>query len=133
MQLLVDADLDLGEVVVGELDALHRADRAAADQDLVVGDELARVLEDEFVRVPVAIEEEDVDEREGDEAKRGQRRHTDGPHSLAFSRAYLLAYRFRDHGSSPPPPPPPTRRNGRLIVSEVPSPESGLGRRFNWK
>ena len=37
VQLLFDRDLDFGEVVVGQLDALDRADGLAADQDLVVG------------------------------------------------------------------------------------------------
>ena len=59
VQLLVDGDVDLGEVVVGEADAFHRAGRRAADQDLVVGHQLAGVLEDERVLVAAAAAEED--------------------------------------------------------------------------
>ncbi len=64
VQLLFDLDVDLGEVVVGELDAFDRADRGAADQDLVVGHELAGVLEDERVLVAAVAAEEDEGEHD---------------------------------------------------------------------
>ena len=75
VQLLFDADVDLGQVVVGELDAFDRADRRAADQHLVVGHELGGVLEDEGVLVAAAAAEEDDgegddDDREGRDAPR---------------------------------------------------------------
>ena len=66
MQFLFDRDLDFGEVVVGELDAFDRADRLAADQDLVVGHELAGVLEEQVVLVAAAAAEEDHAERDHD-------------------------------------------------------------------
>ena len=66
VQLLVDADVDLGQVVVGEADAFDRADRLAADQHLVVGDELAGVLEQELVLMAAAAAEEDDGERDHD-------------------------------------------------------------------
>ena len=53
-----------GQVVVGQLDAFDRADRLAADQDLVVGHELAGVLEEEVVLVAAAAAEEDDGERD---------------------------------------------------------------------
>ena len=59
MELLVDGDGDLGLAVVGELDAVDAADGGAADQDLVVLDELAARLEDEVVVVTVVVAAEE--------------------------------------------------------------------------
>jgi hypothetical protein len=65
VQLLFDFDVDFGQVVFGEADALHRAGGRAADQHLVVGHELAGVLEDQRVLVAAAAAEED--DREDDQ------------------------------------------------------------------
>ena len=68
MQFLFHGDLHFGEVVVGQIDAFDRAGGLAANQHLVVGDELAGVLEKQVVLVaPVTPEEnhpEGDDERE---------------------------------------------------------------------
>ena len=56
--------------VLGERDLVDRADRLAADQDLVAGDELAAGLEQELVLVPlVAAEEQQRDEHDGDDER----------------------------------------------------------------
>ena len=91
VQLLFDVDVDFGEVVVGEVDAFDRADRRAADQHLVVGHELAGVLEDERVLVAAAAAEED--DREDDHGDRQGRDHRDpgGGDPPAWRRAFLLA------------------------------------------
>ena len=91
MQLLVDFDVDFGQVVVAELDAFDRADRRAADQHLVVGHELGGVLEDERVLVAAAAAEED--DREHDHRHRQGRDHGDSRWGdpTAWSRAFLLA------------------------------------------
>ena len=57
VQRLVDRDLDLRLGVVGEVDLVDRADRLAADQDLVAGHELAAGLEQELVVVAVVAAE----------------------------------------------------------------------------
>ena len=73
------------------LDAFDRADRRAADQDLVVRDQLAGVLEEEGVLVAAAAAEED--DREGDHDDREGR--DDGDPGWgdppARRRAFLLA------------------------------------------
>ncbi len=73
---LLHGDLDRRLVVVGQLDALDRADAAPADLHVVVDDELAGVLEQERVlRAGVAAEQEQPqDEREHER----QRAHADG-------------------------------------------------------
>ena len=78
VQLLVDADFDLGQVVVGEADAFDRADRLAADQHLVVGHELGGVLEDELVLVAAAAAEEDDGEGDDDDRQARQGRNPRG-------------------------------------------------------
>ena len=75
VQLLADFDVDFGQVFVAEVDAFDRADRRAADQDLVVGHQLAGVLEDERVLVAAAAAEED--DREDDHDDREGRDHGD--------------------------------------------------------
>ena len=91
MQLLFDADFDLGQVVVGEADAFHRADRLAADQHLVVGHELGGVLEDELVLVAAVAAEEDDGEGDDDDREGRQRRDARGGDSPGLRRAFLLA------------------------------------------
>ena len=92
VQLLFDADFDLGQVVVGQADAFHRADRLAADQHLVVGDELGGVLEDELVLV-AAVAAEDDDGEGDDDDRQGRQRRDRGRASTprACRRAFLLA------------------------------------------
>jgi hypothetical protein len=66
-ELVRDLDVDLGLVVVGEVDLAHRADAASADLHVVVLDELARVLEAQLVaRLVAAPEQEHRDEHGGD-------------------------------------------------------------------
>ncbi len=91
VQLLFDADHDLGEVVVGQLDALDRADRLAADQDLVVGNELAGVLEEEVVAVLAVAAEDDDAERDHRNRQHRDRRDSRGGHPPALRRALVLA------------------------------------------
>jgi hypothetical protein len=91
VQLLAHFDVDFGEVVVAEVDAFDRSGRRAADQHLVVRDQLAGVLEDEGVLVPAAAAE--VDDCECDHGHRegrddGDSRWGDPP---AWRRAFLLA------------------------------------------
>ena len=52
VERLVDRDRDLGLRVVGQGDAVDRADRLAGDEHLVAGDELAAVLEEQVVGAP---------------------------------------------------------------------------------
>ena len=91
VQLLADADDDLGQVVVGQLDAFDRADRLAADQHLVVGDELAGVLEEEVVLVFAAAAEEDDGERDHGDREDGDDRDPDRGDPPALCRAFFLA------------------------------------------
>ena len=100
VQLLFGGDLDFGEVVVGEADAFDRADRLAADQDLVVGDELARVLEEQRVLVFAAAAEEDHAEGDDDHREGRDRRRAGGGDPPARRRAFLLAFWICGHGSS---------------------------------
>ena len=58
-EVVVDRDRDLRLVVVRQLDLAHRADAAAADLDVVVLDELPRVLEHQLVRVLAAARQQD--------------------------------------------------------------------------
>jgi hypothetical protein len=91
VQFLADADDDLGQVVVGQLDAFDRADRLAADQHLVVGNELARVLEEQVVLVFAAAAEDD--HGEGNHGNRENRNYRD-PHRgdpPALCRTFFLA------------------------------------------
>ncbi len=71
---LLDADLDGGEVVVGQLDRADRADAPAGDLDVVAAHELARVLEQQRVLGPAAAAEQQEVAREDDgEDERGKR------------------------------------------------------------
>ena len=85
------AIVDLGEVVVGELDAFDRADRLAADQHLVVGHELAGVLEEQVVLVAAAAAEEDDAERDHDHRQGRDHRDSRRGDPPAWRRAFLLA------------------------------------------
>ncbi len=98
VQLLFDADLDLGEVVVGQLDAFDRADRLAADQHLVVGHELARVLEEEVVLVFAAAAEDHDRERDHHHRERRDHRDSGGGDSPALCRTFFLACGIGSHG-----------------------------------
>ena len=91
VQLLFDADFDLGQVVVGEADAFDRADRLAADQHLVVGHELGGVLEDQLVLVAATAAEEDDGERDDDDREGRQGRNPRGGEPPGLRRAFLLA------------------------------------------
>ena len=91
MQFLVDADFDLGEVVVGEADFFDRADRVAADQHLVAIDELAGVLEDELVLVAAVATEEDRREQYDHDCQRRDDRDPGWGNPPAGRRAFLLA------------------------------------------
>jgi len=91
VQLLFDFDVDLGEVVVAEADAFDRAGRGAADQHLVVGDELAGILEDQRVLVAAAAAEEDDCERDHRHRQSGDRRNSRWGSPPACRRATLLA------------------------------------------
>ena len=91
VQLLFDFDLDLGQVVVGELDAFDRADRRAADQDLVVRHELAGVLENERVLVAAVAAEEDEGEDDHRDREGRDDRDSGAGDPPACGRAFLLA------------------------------------------
>ncbi len=91
VQLLVDADFDLGQVVVGQVDAFDRADRLATDQHLVVGHELGGILEDELVLVPATAAKQDDSEGDDDDRQGRNGRNSRGGDPPAFRRAFLLA------------------------------------------
>ena len=91
VQFLFDADNDLGQVVVGQLDAFHRANRLAADQDLVVGHELAGVLEEQVVLVFAAAVEDHVAEGEDRDDEDRDHRHPRRGDPPALRRASVLA------------------------------------------
>ena len=62
--------VDLGLRVLGQLDAVDLADRLAGDQDLVAGDELTAVLEQQVVGVAAGPAEQDHEhEHEPDEER----------------------------------------------------------------
>ena len=69
-EVVVDRDLDLGLVVVGQLDVADRADAAPADLHVVVLDELAGVLEAQAVRGRVAV----AQQHDGDDGDHGDER-----------------------------------------------------------
>ena len=85
------ATLDAGEVVFGQFDAFDGADRRAADQDLVFGDELARVLEEQVVLVSAAAAEQHDAERDHHDRKGPDRGNPGGSEPPAGRRAFLLA------------------------------------------
>jgi hypothetical protein len=91
VQLLFDRDVDLGEVLLAQLDAFDRPGRRAADQDLVVRDELARVLEDEGVLVAAVAAEVDEGEHEHRCRERRDYREAGRGGPPACRRAFLLA------------------------------------------
>ncbi len=91
MQLLFDAYLDLGQIVIGEVDALDRAHRLAADQYLVIGHELGCVLEDQLVLVAAVAAEEDDGEGDHDDRQAHQGGNPRGGDPPALRRAFLLA------------------------------------------
>ena len=124
MQLLFDFEiLTSARLFVGQLDAFDRADRLAADQDLVVGDQLARVLEEQRVLVPAAAAEED-DRRGRSRPPRGRRSRAAraGVIPRLGAGPFSSPLGFGSHGSSLAVSlGPPIRENGAGIVSE-PSP-----------
>ncbi len=91
VQFLADFDVDFGEVFVAEVDAFDRADRRAADQHLVVGHQLAGILEDERVLVAAAAAEEDDPEGDDHHREGRDRRDSGWGDPPARSRAFLLA------------------------------------------
>jgi hypothetical protein len=91
VQLLIDADFDLGQVVVGEADAFDRADRLTADEHLVVGHELGGILEDELVLVGAATAQEDDGKGNDNDRQGHQDRNPRGGDPPGFRRAFLLA------------------------------------------
>ena len=133
VQFLFDRDLHFGEVVVGQLDAFDRAHGLAADLDLVVGHELAGVLEEQVVLVAAVAAEEDHpeddhDHREGSDDGDADRR---GPPTLR--RAFLLASCVSSHGSSLAAPlasDPREQRQNRIRAIPL---QAAAERVLNWK
>ncbi len=92
MERLVDADLDLGEPVVGEGQIVDLADRLTPHEDLVALDELAARLElDPVAMAAVAGGEQDVAD-EDDAHDQGDHRDGAGsPHPIPSLNDALLA------------------------------------------
>ena len=91
MQLLADADLDFGKVVLGQIDAFDRANRLSPDQHLVIWNELARVLEDQLVLVLAVASEDDYQQGDHNCREPDYRRNSGRGSAPALGRAFLLA------------------------------------------
>src|SRR5215211_410384 len=87
MQRAVHGDLDLRLPLVVELDLIDLANGLAANQDLVVVDELAAGLEQQPVVIarPAAREEQE-DDRDGDQRESGECRQPRDPTSPSDAR-----------------------------------------------
>ena len=117
VELLVDGDGDLGLAVLRQLDAVDGADRGAADQDLVVLDQLAAGLEDQVVVVAVVVAAEDEPgEGDDDQDEGADRSDATEPAGLAcagrgsgahprLARSTARSHEFSFRASSPVPVP----------------------------